>query len=80
MIEYGWNSTVFTTVEDFWEKRGFAIPQRDEKESYEISLDLIDEMDIDSEQEQMPAARMGYDVGRSGRKYTASELEKLIKE
>ena len=35
MIEYGWNSTVFTTVEDFWEKRGFAIPQRDEKESYE---------------------------------------------
>ena len=54
--------------------------QHDEKESYEISLDLIDEMDIDSEQEQMPAARMGYDVGRSGRKYTASELEKLIKE
>ena len=45
-----------------------------------MSLDLIDEMDIDSEQEQMPAARMGYDVGRSGRKYTASELEKLIKE
>ena len=54
--------------------------QHDEKESYEISLDLIDEMDIDSEQEQMPTARMGYDVGRSGRKYTASELEKLIKE
>ncbi len=54
--------------------------QYDEKESYEISLDFIDEMDIDSEQEQMPAARMGYDVGRSGRKYTASELEKLIKE
>ena len=54
--------------------------QHDEKESYEISLDLIDEMDIDSEQEQMPPARMGYDVGRSGRKYTASELEKLIKE
>ena len=34
-IEYGWNSTVFTAVEDFWEKRGFAIPELDAKESYE---------------------------------------------
>ena len=35
MIEYGWNSTVFTTVEDFWEKRCFAIPVLDANESYE---------------------------------------------
>lgn len=34
-IEYGWNSTVFTTVEDFWEKRGFTIPVLDANESYE---------------------------------------------
>lgn len=34
-IEYGWNSTVFTTVEDFWEKRDFAIPALDPGESYE---------------------------------------------
>ena len=34
-IEYGWNSTVFTTVEDFWEKRCFAIPVLDANESYE---------------------------------------------
>lgn len=53
--------------------------QHDEEESCEISLDFTDEMDTDSEQEQM-ASRMGYDVGRSGRKYTAAELEKLIKE
>lgn len=24
---YGWSSTVFTTVEDFWEKRGVVLPQ-----------------------------------------------------
>ena len=31
--------------------------------------------------EEQPAIRhMGYDTGRSGRKYTAEELEALIKE
>lgn len=34
-MEYGWNSTVFTTVEHFWEARGFTIPELDPKESYE---------------------------------------------
>ena len=34
-IEYGWNSIVFATVEDFWKKRGFAIPELDPKESRE---------------------------------------------
>ena len=34
-IEYGWNSTVFTTVEDFWAERGFAIPGLEAKESCE---------------------------------------------
>ena len=34
-VEYGWNSTVFATVEDFWKKRGFAIPELDPKESSE---------------------------------------------
>lgn len=34
-IEYGWNSTVFTTVENFWEKRDFDLPKLDAKESYE---------------------------------------------
>lgn len=34
-MEYGWNSTVFTTVEDFWDQRGFAIPELDAGESYE---------------------------------------------
>lgn len=35
MIEYGWNSTVFTTVENFWTERGFEIPALDADESYE---------------------------------------------
>ena len=34
-VEYGWNSTMFTTVEDFWEKRGFAIPVCDAAESFQ---------------------------------------------
>ena len=34
-IEYGWNSTVFTTVENFWAERDFAIPELDAKESYQ---------------------------------------------
>lgn len=32
---YGWSSTVFTTVEDFWEKRGFSLPDLDFAESYD---------------------------------------------
>ena len=34
-IEYGWNSTVFTTVENFWAERGFEIRSLDAGESYE---------------------------------------------
>ena len=32
-IEYGWNSTVFSTVEDFWQERGFELPPLDPEES-----------------------------------------------
>ncbi len=34
-MEYGWNSTVFTTVERFWEDRGFVLPILNAEESYE---------------------------------------------
>lgn len=34
-IEYGWDSTVFTTVENFWAERGVEIPELDAGESYE---------------------------------------------
>lgn len=34
-IEYGWNSTVFTTVEDFWAKRDFVIPTLDPQASFD---------------------------------------------
>lgn len=33
-MEYGWNSTVFTTVENFWAEREFALPMPDADESY----------------------------------------------
>ena len=35
-IEYGWNSTVFTTVEHFWNQRGLTIPKLDAEEGYEM--------------------------------------------
>ena len=34
-IEYGWNSTVFTTVESFWAERNYVIPELDADKSYE---------------------------------------------
>lgn len=34
-LDYGWNSTVFSTVESFWEERGFEIPELEPGESYE---------------------------------------------
>lgn len=33
--EYGWNSTVFTTVENFWSERGYSIPELDATDCYE---------------------------------------------
>ena len=35
MIEYGWNSTVFTTVAQFWAERGVSLTNPDGEESYE---------------------------------------------
>lgn len=32
---YGWSSTVFTTVEDFWDKRGVSLQDLDPSESYD---------------------------------------------
>ena len=49
--------------------------EEEHEENYgEISLDFVDEL------EQSIKPMMGYDVGRSGKKYTAIELETLIKE
>ena len=33
---YGWNSTVFTTVENFWYTRSFTLPHLDPNESYAL--------------------------------------------
>lgn len=33
--EYGWNSTVFTTVENYWSERRYSIPELDATECYE---------------------------------------------
>lgn len=35
-MEYGWNSTVYSTVERFWEERGFTLPELDAQESNSI--------------------------------------------
>ena len=46
----------------------------------EIDLDFIETANVDNNSEAASKGAIGYDIGRSGRKYTAAELETLIKE
>lgn len=50
---YGWSSTVFTTVEDFWEKRGISLPDLDSAESYEKIRTQILRLNPDAEQKKI---------------------------
>lgn len=50
---YGWSSTVFTTVEDFWEKRGFALPWTDPVESYDKVKAQILNLNPEAEQRKI---------------------------
>ena len=53
----------------------------DDEDHYgEIDLDSLGEMVMADDGEPGSGGSMGYDVGRSGRRYTESELEALIKE
>lgn len=40
-MDYGWNSTVFCTVEDFWQERGFELPVLDAEESYALIRERV---------------------------------------
>ena len=50
---YGWSSTVFTTVEDFWEKRGMALPNLDPRTSYEKIREQIQKLNPDAQQKKI---------------------------
>ncbi len=50
---YGWNSTVFTTVEDFWEKRGLTLPDLNPTESYELIKAKILQLNPEAEPGKM---------------------------
>lgn len=50
---YGWNSTVFTTVEDFWEKRGMTLPDLDPKASYNKISEQIIRLNPEAEQKKI---------------------------
>ena len=50
---YGWNSTVFTTVEGFWGERGFEIPEYDPAESYEKIKAQILKLNPQAEQKKI---------------------------
>ena len=50
---YGWNSTVFTTVEDFWEKRGVALSDLDSKVSYKKISEQIMRLNPEAEQKKI---------------------------
>ena len=52
-IAYGWNSTVFTTVEDFWEKRGISLPALDPAESEEKIRAQIMKLNPDAKQKKI---------------------------
>lgn len=73
------------------EKQDVSAEQTDDREPEadgdmkEISLDFMEEpgllqQDAEYEPQNCHKRHMEYDVGRSGRKYTATELETLIKE
>lgn len=40
-MDYGWNSTVFCTVEDFWQERGFDITVPDAEASYALIREQV---------------------------------------
>ena len=50
---YGWNSTVFTTTEEFWEKRGFSLPDRNPLESYDKIKDQIGKLNPEAEKKKI---------------------------
>lgn len=50
---YGWSSTVFTTVEDFWEKRGFSLPSMDPADSYDQVKSQILKLNPGAEQRKI---------------------------
>lgn len=50
---YGWNSTVFTTVESFWEKRGLSLPDLDPAASYDRIREQIKKLNPAAEQRRI---------------------------
>lgn len=50
---YGWNSTVFITTEDFWEKRGGILPDLSFTESYDRIKMQILKLNPDAEQKKI---------------------------
>ena len=51
--DYGWNSTVFTTVENFWSERGCLIPDFDAVKSYDKIKTQILKLNPEAEQKQI---------------------------
>ena len=50
---YGWSSTVFTTVEEFWDKRGFSLGYRDPDESFERIREQILHLNPEAEERKI---------------------------
>ena len=49
-VEYGWNSTVFATAEDFWRERGYSIPDLDPDGSYDAIRERILQLNPQAEE------------------------------
>lgn len=52
-VAYGWSSTVFTTVEDFWEKRGMILSDLDPKASSDKIREQIMKLNPEAEQKKI---------------------------
>ncbi len=50
---YGWSSTVFTTVEDFWEKRGLTLVDLDPAESHDKIKERILQLNPTAEEKKI---------------------------
>ena len=50
---YGWSGTVFTTVEDFWKKRGLDLLDLDPKSSYEKICEQIKKVNPEAMQKKI---------------------------
>lgn len=57
--KYGWNSTVLTTVEDFWESRGVSLPDCGSEDAFDKIRNRILELNPEAEEKNIKKFILG---------------------